>query len=69
MTSAFFKASRNVPVSMALLIIPAIVTDITGLAILMSFGGILSEPVAFFGFSECKILATSFSFVCLKERL
>ena len=32
---------------MALLIIPAIVSDITGLVILMSFGGTLSGPVAF----------------------
>ena len=33
MTSAFSKASGNVPVSMALLSIPAIVTDITGLVL------------------------------------
>ena len=53
---------------MGLSIIPEIVCDITKLAILISFG-ILYGPVAFSGFSECKILVTSFSFVCLNERL
>ena len=39
---------------MALLVIPVILCpNITGLAILISFGGILSGPVAFFGFGEC----------------
>ena len=44
-TYAFFKASGKVPLSMALLIIPTIVSDITGLAILISSGGILSWSV------------------------